>query len=127
MKTSVLCVAALLTVLVAGCVNQPITPTAAAITAAVEPGDRIRLATRSGTEGDYRVVRIDREALYVQPIGRNHKDAKQSIAYKDIGELTVTRADRSAVISAGLVVATIVAGAAFYEAMETAAAGALCC
>lgn len=127
MKTSVLCTAALLTVLLAGCVAQPIVPTPAAVAAGVKPGDRVHLVTLSETEGDYRVVRVERESLYVQPIGRDHHmDPKVSIAYGDIRALTVTRANRTA-ITAGLAVATLFAGAMLYEAMEGAAAPALCC
>ena len=70
MRTRILSTATLLTVLLAGCVTQPVAPTPAAIAAEVKPGDRIRLVTRGGSEGEYRVVRVDPKALYVQPRGR---------------------------------------------------------
>ncbi len=128
MKSRIVCIVTLLTVLLAGCVSQPIAPTPATIAAEVKPGDRIHLVTRSGSEDDYRVVRVDREALYVQPRGRERpKQPEQSIPYKDIGGVTVTRANKTA-INAGLAVAAIVTGVAFVEAaMEGAAAGALAC
>ena len=57
MRTCVLCTATLLALL-AGCVSQPVAPTPATIAAEVMPGDRIRLVTRGGLEGEYRVVRV---------------------------------------------------------------------
>lgn len=126
MKTGVVCTAIALAALLAGCVAQPVAPAPAIIAAQIKPGDRIRVVTRSGSEGEFRVVRVDRESVSVQPVGRKHKEPEQSIAYSDIRELSVTRADRRA-IRGGLIAATIVAGVAFYEAMEAAAAGALCC
>ena len=70
--------------------------------------------TRAGSEGEYRVVRVDCDSLYVQPTGRhNYMDPKQSIAYNDIRALPVTRPDKTA-IGAGLgAAAVIVAGAVF--------------
>ena len=128
MRTRVLCTATLLTVMLGACVTQPVAPTAAAIAAEVEPGDRIRLVTRAGSEGEYRVVRVDRDSLYVQPTGRHkYMDPKQSIAYNDIRELTVTRPDKTAIGTGLGVAAVIMAGAVFGAVMEDAAAGALCC
>jgi hypothetical protein len=127
MRTCVLCTATLLALL-AGCVSQPVAPTPATIAAEVKPGDRIRLVTRGGSEGEYRVFRVDPQSLYVQPTGRgDHMDPKQSIAYSDIRELTVTRANRTAIGTGLGVAAVIAAGAVFGAVMETAAAGALCC
>ena len=127
MRTCVLCTATLLALL-AGCVSQPVAPTPATIAAEVKPGDRIRLVTRGGLEGEYRVVRVDPQSLYVQPTGRqDHTDPKQSIAYSDIRELTVTRPDKKAIGTGLGVAAAIAAGALFAEAMEAAAAGAFCC
>jgi hypothetical protein len=126
MRTPVLCT--LLTVLLAGCVTQPVAPTAAGIAAEVKPGDRIRLVTHAGSEGEYRVVRVDRDSLYVQPTGRhNYMDPKQWIAFSDIRELTVTRPDKKAIGTGLGVAAVIVAGAVFGAVMEDAAAAALCC
>ena len=128
MRTRVLCTATILAVLLAGCVTQPVAPTAAAIAAEVKPGDRIRLVTRAGSEGEYRVVRVDPRALYVQPTGRhNYMDPKQSIAFSDIRELTVTRPDKTAIGTGLGVAAVIVAGAVIGAVMEDAAAAALCC
>jgi hypothetical protein len=127
MRTCVLCTATLLTLL-AGCVSQPVAPTPATIAAEVKPGDRIRLITRGGLEGEYRVVRVDPQSLYVQPTGRqDYMDPKQSIAYSDIRELTVTRPNKTAIGTGLGVAAVIAAGALFAEAMEAAAASALCC
>jgi hypothetical protein len=84
--------------------------------------------TRGGLEGEYRVVRVDPQSLYVQPTGRHdYMDPKQSIAYSDIRELTVTRPDKKAIGTGLGVAAVIAAGALFAEAMEAAAAGAFCC
>jgi hypothetical protein len=128
MRTRVLSAATLLTVLLAGCVTQPVAPTAAAIAAEVKPGDRIRLVTQAGSEGEYSVVRVDPSALYVKPSGRDgRKDPEQSIAYSDIREVTVTRPNKKA-IGTGLGVAAVIVGAAMLSAaMEQAAAAALCC
>ena len=99
MRTRVLSAATLLTVLLAGCVTQPVAPTAAAIAAEVKPGDRIRLVTRAGSEGEYRVVRVDSEGLVrtSPPDGDGRMDPEQSIAFSDIRELTVTRPDKKAI------------------------------
>ena len=78
MRTRVLCTATLLTVLLAGCVTQPVAPTAAAIAAEVRPGDRIRLLTQAGSEGEYSVVRVDPSALYVKPARANDRGAPSS-------------------------------------------------
>lgn len=128
MKTRVLCTATLLTVLLAGCVTQPVAPTVAAIAAEVKAGETIRLVTLDGSEGEYRVVRVDPKALYVKPSGRDGRtDPEQSIAYSDIREVTVTRPDKKA-IGTGLGVAAVIVGAAVLSAaMEQAAAAALCC
>ena len=128
MRTRVLSAATLLTVLLAGCVTQPVAPTAAGIAAEVKPGETVRLVTRDGSEGEYRVVRVDPKALYVKPRGRDgRKDPEQSIAYGDIRDLTVTRPNTKAIGTGLGVAAVIAAGAVFGAVMETAAAGALCC
>jgi len=114
MKNRTLCTAAtVLTVLLAGCVAQPVMLTPEAIAAQVKPGHQIRLTTRSGSQGEYRLVRVDQDALYVKPSGREGgKDAEQSIAYSDIRELTVPRANQTA-ISTGLTAAAVFTGLAF--------------
>lgn len=123
-----ICTAALLAVLAAGCVSQPVAPTAATVAAEVKPGQQVHLLTRDGTEGDYRVVRVGAEALFVKPRGQDRrKDSEQSIAYRDILELSVSRTNKSAVAT-GLVVAAVLGGGIVLTgAMEAAAAAALCC
>jgi hypothetical protein len=124
MRIRVVSTATILIVLLAGCVTQPIAPSPATIAAELKPGDPIRLVMRNASEGDYRVVRIDPKALYVQPRGRaDNKAPPQSIAYSDIRELTVTRANKPA-IAAGLSVAALVTGVL---AMASAGAAAACC
>jgi hypothetical protein len=119
MKTRILCTAAtLLTVLLAGCVAQPVTLTPEAIAAQVKPGHRIRLTTRSGSRGEYHLVRVEKDALHVKPSGREGgKGAEQSIAYSDIRELTVSRANRTA-ISTGLTVAAVFSGLAILWSLD---------
>jgi hypothetical protein len=129
MKVRISSIAAtLLTVLLAGCVAQSVNPTPTSIASQVRPGDRIRVVTVSGSEEQYRVVRLDNEALYVKVSGHEDpRDPEQRIAYSDIRELSRTRAPANPNTAAGLAAATIAAGAAFLWAMEYAAAAALCC
>ena len=129
MKTRISSIAAtLLTVLLAGCVAQPVQPTPTSIASQVKPGDRIRLVTVSGAEEKYRVVRLDNDALYVKVIGHEGPGIPSSGSPTGISASSASRGRPQRMAHPwGSRWRTIVLGAALFGAMEYAGAAAACC
>ncbi len=85
----------------------------AAIAGHVEPGDRIRLTTRSGVQDTYRVIRLENEALVVEPRRGRRSAAEERIAYGDIATIEVERLDkwRTGALVIGVVGTVAIVGA----------------